>query len=1037
MKKLLLLTKMGLLASLSFGQNSTYYGSSTVTVSHLVPYVAPPKSDTIIIKPNFKGRDMVEVEVLPTHNPDWVWQQHENQEKVSTATLNWQVAGMTAPVSPFDPTGDVDSTVYIQAINGSGGAIYKLFNKNTGAAITGNLVMDALGGVGGMGDPIILYLKSARRWILTEFSASGNKLLVHVSQTSNPQGAYYTHTFTCPAFPDYPKWSIWEGQDVMTVTTNEGGPPTVYAMRLSNLIAGTTSPFIGVDITYSLNGFGFQSITPVDLEGDNPAPATQKPMFMRHRDDESHSNGTPDSATNDWIEIWEMTINWTNNTATVAKTQDISVTEFDSKLCGLTSFTCIPQPGTTTKLDPLREPLMYKVPMRVFSDHQSILMAFATDVNGSDRAGIRWVEIRRASGSTGTWTLYQEGTYAPGTTTSRWMPGINMDKDGNIIMAYSTSSGTTGDWPSLKFTGRKPCDPLGQMTIAETTIKAGTSSKSGGDTRWGDYHHMSVDPFLDNTFYFTGLYESSGDKSNISRITVNPDATDATIKEVFQVIPGTVCGSATQVGVVIENKGTNAITSGTIEWQVGTGSITPVNYTSSQLTTTGSLDTVFINITGLAAGANTVNFETTTVNGTSPDDNICNDTRSITITTGAGSGLTSSGAVSVAPTCTPGGDGTVTITVSGGTAPYLYAINGGTPQASNTFTNIATGTVNYSVTDATGCSGSGTINVQQNTVITVTPTQNVSVLCFGDANGGAQVAAAGGTGSYTYSINGTTYGASNSFTSLAAGNYTLYAKDGNGCVGSNTLTITQPTELSVNAIPVSVTCNGANDGGITVSASNGTPGYTYSINGTTYVSSSTFTGLAPGAYTVYVKDANGCIKTFNTTVTQPNAVSVTGVSTNANPNTGTITLTGNGGVMPYTYSINGTTYQSGSLFTGLTGGTYTCYIKDNNGCISTVTVLVGTVGIDELETSTLQLVELYPNPTSGTLTINVEGAKSPEIAIKMFNMNGQVISEFTMTTSNGIASETIEFSRKIAAGQYYIGIYDGLQTPIITKIVKQ
>ena len=65
-------------------------------------------------------------------------------------------------------------------------------------------------------------------------------------------------------------------------------------MRLSNLLAGTASPFIGIPIGYSLNGFGFQSITPVDLEGDLAAPAGMKPLFIRHRDDESHTNGTPD-----------------------------------------------------------------------------------------------------------------------------------------------------------------------------------------------------------------------------------------------------------------------------------------------------------------------------------------------------------------------------------------------------------------------------------------------------------------------------------------------------------------------------------------------------------------------------------------------------------------------------------------------------------------------------------------------------------------------------------------------------------------------
>jgi hypothetical protein len=857
-----------------------------------------------------------------------------------------------------------------------------------------------------------------------------------VSQTSSPTGAYYTHAFTCPSFPDYPKYGIWANQDALVVSTNEGGPPTIYAMKLSTLVAGTTTQFLGVDIGYALNGFGFQSITPVDLEGSNPAAATTKPLFMRHRDDESHTAGTPDSATNDWIELWEMTINWAGSSATVAKIQDIAITEFDSKLCGLTSFTCIPQPGTTTKLDPLREPLMYKVPMRIFSDHEAIVMAFATDVTGADRAGVRWVEIRRPN-STSTWSLYQEGTYSPGTT-NRWMPSINIDGDGNILMAYSTSSSTASDYPSLKYTGRKPCDPLGQMTIAEGTIKLGTSSKSGGDTRWGDYHHMSVDPYLDNTFYFTGLYESSGDKSNISSIRINPETNDATITEVFQVIPGTICGSSAQVGVVIENNGTGAITSGTIQWQVGAGATTNVNYTSTQLIAMNDLDTVYMTITGLVAGSNTVNFNNITTNGSSPDDNSCNDTRAITITSGAGSGLTVGAVVTVPPSCVPGNDGQVTLSVSGGTGPYTYSMNGGSSQASTLFTGIAQGNSTYLITDNVGCSGSGNIAVNPTTVITVTPSVSTPISCNGGATGAISVAAIGGTGSYTYSTDGSTYQASNTFSGLSSTTYTTYAKDGNGCVGSNTLLITEPTAVVLNAIPISVTCNGAGDGGITASASGGTAGYTYSLDGITYSSTATFSGLTPGPYTVYTLDNNSCPDTYNTTVTQPNALSLSGTSSNANPNNGTITLSGNGGVMPFTYSIDGgTTFQSGSLFTGLTGGSYSCIIVDNNGCSSSTTVFINTVGLDELTPSALQLVSLYPNPTSGSFTLEVTGVVNSSLDVKVFNMSGQLISEISIPVNNGIVNHSIELSKKIAIGQYYLGIYDGTNTPIITKIVKQ
>jgi hypothetical protein len=221
-----------------------------------------------------------------------------------------------------------------------------------------------------------------------------------------------------------------------------------------------------------------------------------------------------------------------------------------------------------------------------------------------------------------------------------------------------------------------------------------------------------------------------------------------------------------------------------------------VNYSSTQLTTTGDLDTVYVTVTGLVNGANTVNFSVLTTNGSTPDDNECNDDLSITITSGAGSSLTVSATLTQEPSCVPGGDGQITVSVIGGTSPYTYSVNGGSSQPSNVFSGLAQGTANYVVTDNTGCSGSGSISVANSTVITVTPTITATLACNGDSDAAVQIAATGGSGSYTYSNDGTTFGATTSYSGLGAGAYTYYAKDANGCQGSNSITITQPTALS-------------------------------------------------------------------------------------------------------------------------------------------------------------------------------------------------------------------------------------------------
>ncbi len=1032
-KRLLQLGLFTLLNFLSYAQESEFLGNFTPTISHLVPVTASQVNPhQQIIKPNFKGRELIEVDQSNTHNPDWVWQQHATTEKIASASVMWAFQGLGTNMSPPDPTVDADSNVVIESTNSGGGAVYRIFNKNTGATIVSSLTMQSLGGVAGLGDPIVLYYKPARRWFLTEFSSSGNKLLIHVSQTSNPQGAYYTYSFTCTSFPDYPKYGFCESSDAFVASTNQGGPPTVYAMKLSTMLTGATSPFIKTTIGYTLNGFGFQSITPVDLEGDNAAPAGMKPLFIRHRDDESHSNGSPDSGTNDWIELWEMTINWTANTATVAKIQDVVIGEIDSKLCGLTSFACIKQPGTTNTLDPLRETVMYKAPMRVFDDHQTILAALATDVDGADRAGVRWVELRRASNvTTPTWVNYQEGTYAPGTGTSRWMPAINIDKFGNIIMAYSTSSNTAGDFPSIKMTGRKPCDPLGQMTMPETTIIAGTSSKTG-DTRWGDYHHMSIDDFDQKTFYFTGVYHNSQTKTNVSAIRMNPDVLDASIANAFVPGTGTGCGSSTQIGVIVEQTGSTNITSGVISWQVGSGTISTVNYTSTQLNGVGTTDTIFVTVNGLVSGANTINLSTTTVNGISPDDNTCNDAKSISINVNGGSSITASMAINFLPTCTSN-NGQITLTATGGTAPYSYSLNSGPAQSSPVFANLAPGSYTYTITENGGCSGFGSFTIPAAATVSATLNQTASILCSGNTNAVISVSATGGQANYSYSINGTTYQASNTFSNLGAGTYTIYAQDANGCIGSNTLTITQPAAIGINAVPTMISCAGLNNGQIFVSASGGTAPLTYSINGTTFVSSNTFNGLSAGTYTVTVKDANGCQQTFSTTITEPAPLSLTCVPTVSNGTNGTITVTGSGGNLPYTYSLNGTNYYSGSLFSGLAIGVYTVYIKDANGCVTSMEVNINSNGIEELG---FTLVNIYPNPNKGVFELEVDGISDSKVAGKLFNVSGQLVSSFELTAQNGKIKETIEMSKKLAAGTYYLGLYQDHKA-VVKQFVKE
>ncbi len=400
--------------------------------------------------------------------------------------------------NPPDTVGDVGIDYYIQAINSSGSSVV-IYNKIDGSIATGPFSMESLGAgncANGLGDPIVLFDEIAGRWMISEFSSSGNQLCVYISQTGDPTGLYHSYAFTAVnSFPDYPKYGVWPNAYYMG--SNESSP-TLYAFDRANMLQGNAATLQSFNAP-NLSGFGFQMVTPADLDGSTP-PASDAPgLFLRHRDTESHGAGAcPNAGTGDCIEIFEFDVDWaTPGNSSLTGPTMIEVTDFDSDLCGLSSFNCFPQSGSGTTLDPLREVMMWRVAYRNFGTHETLVGNLVTDVNGNDRGGIRWIELRNTGPG---WTLHDEGTFAPDAE-SRWMGSAAMDESGNIAIAYNRSSSST--FPSLAYTGRLSTDPAGTMGT-EQTIVAGTSPN--GSNRWGDYAALSIDPADGCTFWFTGQY---------------------------------------------------------------------------------------------------------------------------------------------------------------------------------------------------------------------------------------------------------------------------------------------------------------------------------------------------------------------------------------------------------------------------------------------------------------------------------------------------------------------------------------------------
>ena len=287
------------------------------------------------------------------------------------------------------------------------------------------------------------------------------------------------------------------------IGANEGGG-AAYVLDRTKLLAGQATTMIRKTIP-QLSGFQFQISMPVDVEGTT-GPSTNAGLFIRHRDDELHNSGSNNSS-KDYLELWTMTPDFNNASNTKMEGPiNIEISEIDSNFnCSGGGFGCLTQKDSSTTLDPLKEAIMNKPIYRNFGSHESILVNLPTKV-GNNLSAIRWVELRK-SGSAA-WSVYQEGTHTLNDGNSRYMGASTMDKDGNIALAYMTTGSNL--YPSLRMTGRHASDTKGQMTQTEKSLFEGTGAIPSD--RNGDYHHMSIDPVDECTFWFTGQYGMSGGK---------------------------------------------------------------------------------------------------------------------------------------------------------------------------------------------------------------------------------------------------------------------------------------------------------------------------------------------------------------------------------------------------------------------------------------------------------------------------------------------------------------------------------------------
>ncbi|MGD0341377.1 MAG: gliding motility-associated C-terminal domain-containing protein, partial [Bacteroidales bacterium] len=423
--------------------------------------------------------------------------------------------------------------------------------------------------------------------------------------------------------------------------------------------------------------------------------------------------------------------------------------------------------------------------------------------------------------------------------------------------------------------------------------------------------------------------------------------------------PAVITGSASVTTAILCNGGTATVT------LTGAGGTAPLSYTFNGVTNATGV------FNGIPAGA-AYAWSITDANTCTP----VTGTQAVTEPTL----LTVSVASQINVTVNGGNDGSVTVAGSGGTAPYTYNINGGAYQASGTFSTLTAGLYTVTVQDANICTSSPiNVTITQPAAALSGSAIQTNVLCFGASTGSITATGTGGLTPYEYSLNGGTYQSSGTFSSLAAGPYTITVRDALLSTFVINITLSQPAAaLAIVTSQTNVLCSGGSTGTATATVSGGTSPYTYSWNSAPVQTTATASGLKAGSYTVTVTDANGCSATATITITQPVALTAATTKTDVQCNggsTGTATVTTAGGTAPYTYSWNSSPVQTAATASGLAAGPYIVTVTDANLCTATGNVIISEPALMVLDATVTETT--CPDSHDGSITLDVTGGTSP------------------------------------------------------------
>lgn len=414
-------------------------------------------------------------------------------------------------------------------------------------------------------------------------------------------------------------------------------------------------------------------------------------------------------------------------------------------------------------------------------------------------------------------------------------------------------------------------------------------------------------------------------------------------------------------------------------------------------------------------------------------------------------------------------DASISVTATGGSIPYTYALNGGPSQFGNVFSGLSSGNYTVQVFDSKGCSDTTHVFIDTLYGVYGSVVSQTDVSCYGGVDGTVTVQLTGGVLPYSYSINGVIFQNNPVFNGLASGNYIVTLRDSKGCTDFVTVTIAQPNQMVAFIDSVqNILCNGSNSGGIFITVTGGNGGNTFLwSNGAT---TEDITGLSAGTYNVAVTDSKGCTASAGATIAQPlplfvNVASYQNLLCNSD-SSGYVDITANGGVPPYSFVWNnGETTED---ITNLPIGTYDITVTDANGCIgnqsqviiqpaaltSTITptdiscagVAGGSVDLS-VSGGTLTYSYLWNNGATTQDLLNVSGGN---YSVVVYDANGcsitnsttvaeplpiSIATTITNVLCNGLATGAINLTVTGGAGNYNYSWSNGFVSQDISGLI--